>query len=802
MDFISTIFTFLTTTPGNLVYILLLASILPSALSGAVLQWRATGYPQARRMVIGLALLLGGQLALFAASLLVWVNMIPAGLLPPLDRAILLFSMVWIVWLWAFPDPARMGDLASTLFSVLTLVGLLLSIAINLGSPAAANTYNNSAIAKLWDGAALVVLLLGMMILFIRQPKYWTIGETVLIMLAAGCAFDFFVASGDYSGIIRLMSLAAYPLMLILLMRFPIPAEGPQTNTVAVFQQKVAKAQEANDDGDDTGQAVRERRRYSTDPKTLQTMLNLAAETDANNINQQISRSVAQAMLADLCFVIYIGDDKNSLHIASGYDLIREENLDGGMMSKDAVPTLASAVLRGRALRLPASTTSSDLKGLGDLLGLANPGNLLVVPINSDKGAVGSLMLLSPYSNRLWNADDQTFVTNIATSFVPIIERGRRTSQLEEQRQRAQISADDAQAQVARLQASNADLNSQLEGLKSRLEEHTITEAEKKAISDKIARLEKENEKLRSRSGTAAVAGAAAEKSAAPAGDNAHLEGELRQTLKEMAHLQNQLADANIKLLEYEKNPAGTLTNNQAEIVASISQELRQPMSSIIGYADLLLGESVGILGALQRKFIERIRASTERIGSLIDDLIQLTTLEAGLNALKPETVDLNLIIDNAMAYTSSQLREKNITLRIDIPESVQPIQSDREALQQILIHLLQNAGAASPVEGSVTLRVRMKQENNQDYVQIQVSDTGGGIPQEDLPRVFSRLYRADNVLIQGVGDTGVGLSIARTLTEAQGGRIWVDTELNSGSTFNVLLPLKNQPVPEPQKEA
>ena len=67
---------------------------------------------------------------------------------------------------------------------------------------------------------------------------------------------------------------------------------------------------------------------------------------------------------------------------------------------------------------------------------------------------------------------------------------------------------------------------------------------------------------------------------------------------------------------------------------------------------------------------------------------------------------------------------------------------------------------------------------------------------------MFSRLYRADNVLIQGVGDTGVGLSIARTLTEAQGGRIWVDTELNSGSTFNVLLPLKNQPVPEPQKEA
>jgi len=264
-----------------------------------------------------------------------------------------------------------------------------------------------------------------------------------------------------------------------------------------------------------------------------------------------------------------------------------------------------------------------------------------------------------------------------------------------------------------------------------------------------------------------------------------------------MARLQNQLADANIKILEMEKKPAGSrLTGDQAEVITSISQELRQPMSSIIGYADLLLGESVGILGALQRKFIERIRASTERIGSLIDDLIQITTLETGLMALKAEPVDLNLIIDNAMAYTSSQLREKNITLHVDMPESLHPIQADREALQQILIHLLQNAGAASPVEGAVTLRVRTQKEKDADHVLIQISDTGGGIPKEDLSRVFTRLYRADNVLIQGVGDTGVGLSIAKSLTEAQGGRIWVETEMNSGSTFSVILPLRNQTNP------
>jgi signal transduction histidine kinase len=295
-----------------------------------------------------------------------------------------------------------------------------------------------------------------------------------------------------------------------------------------------------------------------------------------------------------------------------------------------------------------------------------------------------------------------------------------------------------------------------------------------------IERLKKENDDLRAAKGGTA---------------SNQMEGELRLTLEEIAHLQNLLAQANLRVLELEKGGASARTTEQAEVIASISQELRQPMSSIVGYTDLLLGESVGILGALQRKFVDRIKASTERIGNLIDDLIQVNTLETGLTDLKPEPVDLNLIIDNAMSYTSSQVREKNISMHLDLPKNMEPIYADREALQQILIHLLQNAGAASPLEGSVHLRVQRRAEEGIEYVLIQVKDSGGGIPAEDLPRVFTRLYRADNVLIQGVGDTGVGLSIAKTLTEAQKGRIWVDTEAGVGATFSVLLPIaKNIP--------
>jgi signal transduction histidine kinase len=352
-----------------------------------------------------------------------------------------------------------------------------------------------------------------------------------------------------------------------------------------------------------------------------------------------------------------------------------------------------------------------------------------------------------------------------------------------------------ARAKLADLERRNQELVQQVEALTleaqkgdTKIQDMAALNAAQEESQHIIEELQKENAELRGK-----------HKGAKQSAETEEVEKELKITLQEMAHLQNQLADTNIKILELEKGNAATKSTEQAEVIASISQELRQPMSSIVGYTDLLLGESVGILGSLQRKFVERIKSSIERIGNLIDDMIQVNTLETGLTDLKPEAVDLNLIIDNAMSYTSSQVREKNISMHLDLPKKVAAIHADREALQQILIHLLQNAGAATPVEGAIKLKVETRSEEDQEFILIQVTDSGRGISPEDLPRVFTRLYRADNVLIQGVGDTGVGLSIAKTLTEAQNGRIWVDSMPGAGATFSVLLPIASESTEDPK---
>ncbi|GAB4446059.1 MAG: hypothetical protein OHK0041_04400 [Anaerolineales bacterium] len=761
-------FDLFTQPTGSVIYHLVLVFSIVSALQSAIFHLRASGFPQARRTVFGLSFLLSAQVALFVLSAFGSEGLINLRLFLPLaDRALTLFALVWLIWLWTFPEPSRIADAMAALFSL--LVAAAFSVGLIVYSQTPSIPYNLTLFDSYWQIASLALAVFGLFLLLVRRPNGWGNGMAVFLLAFAGHLLHliFGRTDGDFPGAVRLAYMAAYPVLMTLAQRFPAPP--PVRTTI----KPTAPSEE--------------RRRYSTDPKTFHALLALAAETSVDKLSQSITRAIAQTLLADLAFLIYLTDNNSQLQIASGYDLIREEPVEGGSLNKSMIPMLTNSIQRGRPLRLPSSSTSADIKGLSDMLGLNTPGHIMSVPIITlEKDVIGGLLVLSPYSNRLWSAEDQAFLSNIAASLVPVIQRGQRMNALEHKSEMVRQELEAAQVRIAELEKRNEELLQQMEAVRAEAQKG-IAQAESLAEMTRmqeeaqkvIEKLKAENESLR-----------AAQKVKTAGKADAQVEAELRATLQEVARLQNLLAEANMRLVQAEKGVSAARTAEQAEVVASIAQELRQPMSSIVGYTDLLLGESVGILGALQRKFIERIKASTERISNLINDLIQVTTLETGLDELKPEPVDLDLIIDNAMSYTSSQVREKNISIHLDLPKKLDPIYADREALQQILIHLLQNAGAASPQEGTVHLRVKTHSEGGKDYVLLQVSDSGGGIPPEDLPRVFTRLYRADNVLIQGVGDTGVGLSIAKTLTEAQNGRIWVDTEAGVGSTFSVLLPV------------
>ena len=324
------------------------------------------------------------------------------------------------------------------------------------------------------------------------------------------------------------------------------------------------------------------------------------------------------------------------------------------------------------------------------------------------------------------------------------------------------------------LRRHNYDLLRQIEEDRKRLaqsEERLAAMAAVQQESQKVLQsLRKDNEKLRLTNGL---------RNSVSATNSAQIEKDLRITLEEVARLHNELAKANMRLIEAE---AGGIT--------VFSQQLRQTLSSSLEYMDLLLDESVGSLNPMQHNFLETIKDSTTRLSDVIEDLIHITSLKADSNILAQDGVDLDLIIKDAIADISGEVHAKRLSLKVDLPENLPPLHANREALQQILKRLLANAGAASQLQGTMHLRVQVKVEDAKECLLIQVSDTGGGIPPEDLKRVFIPLYRADDVPARGVGDTGLGLFIVKTLAEAQSGRIWVDTEPGVGSTLNVLMPI------------
>jgi signal transduction histidine kinase/GAF domain-containing protein len=235
----------------------------------------------------------------------------------------------------------------------------------------------------------------------------------------------------------------------------------------------------------------------------------------------------------------------------------------------------------------------------------------------------------------------------------------------------------------------------------------------------------------------------------------------------------------------------------QSEMVASLIQQLRTPLTSITGYTNLLLGERTGILGESQRQFLLRVEANVERMEAALNDLIKGSDIEAGQIELAPEPVDVVDVVESVLDSLSGLFEERKIAVEGELSDDLPPVRADRDSFHQVVLNLVSNAVLASEPGSNVRVRARVEERSDElrglpAYLLVSVTDTGGGIAPEEQRRVFQRFYRAENPVIDGLGETGVGLSVARALVEANGGRIWVESEMGVGSTISFILPLRS----------
>lgn len=226
------------------------------------------------------------------------------------------------------------------------------------------------------------------------------------------------------------------------------------------------------------------------------------------------------------------------------------------------------------------------------------------------------------------------------------------------------------------------------------------------------------------------------------------------------------------------------------EFVHTVSHDLRSPLTAILGYVDLL--DRVGPVNDQQREFIRRVQKSVHSITSLVNDLLELGRIEAGFDTQK-EVVPLEGIIRDTLETLGGQISDKKMNLHLNLPMDIPQMRGNPIRLRQMLDNLIGNAIKYTPEGGEITIDV----EAQNDQVILRISDTGPGIPPADQLHIFEKFYRASNVP-KGVGGSGLGLSIVKSIVENHQGRIWVESLLGQGSTFTVVLPLYKQAVAQP----
>jgi signal transduction histidine kinase/DNA-binding response OmpR family regulator len=223
--------------------------------------------------------------------------------------------------------------------------------------------------------------------------------------------------------------------------------------------------------------------------------------------------------------------------------------------------------------------------------------------------------------------------------------------------------------------------------------------------------------------------------------------------------------------------------------ISSVSQELRTPTTSIIGYTNLLMGGTIGQLNQIQRRFLDRIRANAERIGVQLNDLLGLTIIDSQQLEIRAEAIDLVSTIHEASDSLRTQMAEKGQSLEMYLAPNLPFVRADPDAMYHVLRNLLQNAHRCSPEKTSVVFRANEMHEGSDQYVLVSVTDTGGGVAPQDDKKVFNRFYRSDNPVVPGLGDPEISLPIVKTLVEAHGGRVWLESTMGVGSTFTIILP-------------
>ncbi len=757
----------LTDPPGNLIYHLTIAMALGVILSLSLVYRGRLKDSIAQRCMVISGTLLGFRLIFLFIDGLVWFDVMKMNnLIAATDRFVMLIALLAFTWLLDLPTPKY-----SRWFLI---AGLALTLVILLASPklmsgtSGSEPLNDTGFDIAWSFISLIVTLFGAIALVTLRPKGWDFTVSPFALMSIGVLLH--IAYGPKTtfaaGYARFAEIAAYPLFAALIAKALASAQSDIVFEAQEFFQAPSSLE------------------VTTLMVAISDLTTVVTSTDQARLARNAVEIIAKRMNSDYCLLIIPSEDEEKLVIAAGFDLFQDRHLPQTSLSSKNLPLIKDALQHGKSLIIQKEFSAHELRALQSIIAQGISGPTLFVPLSSGQRALGGFLLVSHSERHLWSSKDRETMELLASllfqRFQELKRSEDRADRREEYEQRKAI-----EQRIKALEKEKRNLEEAIEVYRS--QESSIPQEDLQSLLSMHENDQKEIDVLKSEiQELKALLETPVEHPETVALEQ--VMGERLVALQELAETRQSLSTIEKEITTGPLKP--TEPTPDVETIISIAQELRQPMSSIFGYTDLLLSESVGLLGAMQQKFLERIHNASDRMGTLLNNLIRVCAGEVKALSFAPGLVEVMHCLEDAIAQVQSKIQQKNITFRMDIPDDPYTLHGDEDAVIQIFYHLLDNAIGASPEDGEVVIIMREQEAEPNNYLMVSVADSGEGIPAKDIQRVFQRTYSGDKVTIQGIDDEGIGLSMVKSICENLGGRIWVDSEVGAGSVFTILLPL------------
>jgi len=248
-----------------------------------------------------------------------------------------------------------------------------------------------------------------------------------------------------------------------------------------------------------------------------------------------------------------------------------------------------------------------------------------------------------------------------------------------------------------------------------------------------------------------------------------------------------------LKVADRTKQLAGALqkvneiSKKKTEFISAVSHELRTPLTSIKGYAAILIAGKIGELPVAVKERLAKINSHSDNLVALINNLLDIARIESGRQEMKYALYKIKTIVDNVADLLGPQITAKSIKFQLSLPSQVEDVYVDSSHAERVLINLLGNAIKFTPPNGTITVTVAPMLDHG--YAVFSVADTGIGIPAPEIQKLFSEFFRVDNEINQNVKGTGLGLVLAKNIVQAHQGKMWVQSQVNEGTSFYFTLP-------------